>query len=131
MILCIPVTQDLGLRSPLSRHFGSAPIFMSVDTASLACRAIPNRDRHHEHGQCQPLQALAGEPFEAVVVGGIGAGALRKLGSAGLRVFLSEDATIEAALASLQSGLLPEATPETACSHHGGGHHDHEAPGTN
>jgi predicted Fe-Mo cluster-binding NifX family protein len=123
MNICIPVTQDLGLRSPVSMHFGSAPIFLAVDTESGTCRAIANRDLHHEHGMCQPLLSLAGEKFDGMVVGGIGMGALGKLQASGLRVFISDCATVEDALAGLKAGSLVEATAATACAHHGGGHH--------
>ena len=34
MNLCIPITEDQGLQSPVSGHFGSAPYFMIVDTGS-------------------------------------------------------------------------------------------------
>ena len=44
---------------------------------------------------------------------------------AGLRVFLSDCATVEAALAALEAGSLAEASAATACTHHGGGHHGH------
>ena len=79
MNLCIPVTQDNGIRSPVSLHFGSAPIFMVVDTESGTCRAITNGNLHHDHGMCQPLSQLAGERLDAMVVGGIGMGAFGKL----------------------------------------------------
>lgn len=126
MNLCFPVTADAGLKSPLSQHFGSAPLFVVFDTESGACRAIPNRNLHHGHGMCQPLASLAGEQLDGMVVGGIGMGALMKLGAAGIRVFLSEDATVEEAVAAYTSGSLREATPATACAHHGAGPHGHE-----
>jgi predicted Fe-Mo cluster-binding NifX family protein len=125
MNVCIPVTQDLGLQSPVSRHFGSAPIFLAVDTESGTCRAIMNRDLHHEHGMCQPLLSLAGEKFDRMVVGGIGMGALNKLQAAGLRVFLSDCATVDEALAALKAGSLVEANAAMACAHHGEGHGGH------
>jgi predicted Fe-Mo cluster-binding NifX family protein len=124
MNLCFPVTADAGLKSPLSQHFGSAPLFLVVDTESGACRAIPNRNLHHGHGMCQPLASLAGEHLDGVVVGGIGMGALMKLGAAGVRVFLSEEATVEEAVAAHAAGSLREASPASACAHHGAGPHD-------
>ena len=74
MNICIPVNADEGLASPVCAHFGSAPFFMIIDTASGACRALPNGNQHHAHGMCQPLAALAGENLDAIVVGGIGMG---------------------------------------------------------
>lgn len=126
MNLCIPVTSDEGLASPVSAHFGSAPIFLIVDTESGSCRAIPNRNLHDGHGMCQPLRLLAGERLDGVVAGGIGMGALGKLQSANLRVFLSECETVRDTIAALKAGALAEATAATACRHHQGhGPHGH------
>jgi len=122
MNLCIPVTEDKGLQSPVSGHFGSAPFFAIVDQDTGACRIIPNSDCHHSHGACHPLATLAGEGVDGVVVSGIGAGALNKLQAANIRVFLSEQPTAGDTLTAFKAGTLRAATPATACAHHGYGH---------
>ncbi|MEW6745540.1 MAG: NifB/NifX family molybdenum-iron cluster-binding protein [Planctomycetota bacterium] len=119
MTICIPVMKDQGLKSALSSHFGSAPLFMIVDTESGSCRAVRNENQHHGHGMCMPLQSLAGEQLDGVVVGGIGRGALVKLRAAGLRVFLAQHETVEEAVAALKAGTLRTVTPATACGQHG------------
>jgi predicted Fe-Mo cluster-binding NifX family protein len=121
--ICIPVLEDKGLDSPVSLHFGSAPVFLIVDTAGETCRAVPNKNLHHNHGMCQPLMALAGEDVNAVVVGGIGMGALGKLRAANIEVYLSDLPTVKETLAALGSGSLQPVTAQTACGHHGHGHH--------
>jgi predicted Fe-Mo cluster-binding NifX family protein len=121
MNICIPVLEDKGLESPVSAHFGSAPLFMVVDTESGNCRPVLNRNLHHGHGMCQPLLSLAGESLDGIVVGGIGMGALRKLQAANIRVYLSMLPTIEATLAAFKAGMLEPVTPDTACSGHGEG----------
>ena len=63
--------------------------------------------------------------MDAMVVGGIGMGALGKLKAAGIRVFFSEHPTVEETVAAFQDGRLREVTPATACVHHGDGHHGH------
>jgi predicted Fe-Mo cluster-binding NifX family protein len=128
MNICIPVTADQGLTSPVCAHFGSAPFFMIVDTDSGACRALPNNNQHHAHGMCQPLAALAGEQLDAIVVGGIGMGALNKLLAGGLRVYQAQHPTVELTLAALRANELRGMTPAGACGHHGqdhAHHHDH------
>jgi predicted Fe-Mo cluster-binding NifX family protein len=125
MNLCIPVTEDNGLRSPVSAHFGSAPLFLIFDTDSGACRALPNKNLHHGHGMCQPLMSLAGEQLDGIAVGGIGMGALNKLQAANVRVFISGESTVEETVAAFKSGSLREATPAMACGHHGHGPHGH------
>lgn len=107
-------------------HFGSAPAFLIVDTDSRICRAVANTNQHHGHGMCAPLASLKGERIDAVVVGGIGAGALGKLAAAGIAVHLSEHPTVRETVDAVVAGSLPAMSPALACGQHGHGHaHDH------
>jgi ArsR family transcriptional regulator len=117
--ICIPVTRDEGLESPVSSHFGSAPVFVVCDTETGAVHPVGNRQVVHEHGACRPLDALAGESIDALIVGGIGQGALMKLRAAGIRVFRAAESTVRGSLDALGRGELAELGPEEACSHHG------------
>jgi predicted Fe-Mo cluster-binding NifX family protein len=121
MNICIPITEDKGLQSPLSPHFGSAPMFMIVDTVSGSCRAILNHNSHHGHGMCQPLASLAGEKLDGMVVGGIGMGALDKLEGRGIQAFLAEHPTVAETIEAFKAGRLRRVTPKTACAGHGRG----------
>lgn len=129
MNLCIPVTADRGPDSPVSGHFGSAPLFLIVDTDDGACRVLDNRHSHHEHGRCRPLEALQGEAVDAVIVGGIGMGALTRLWQSGVEVYRTPHPTVGAALAAFGAGTLQPMTPEDACAHHGGQHAGEGRPG--
>jgi predicted Fe-Mo cluster-binding NifX family protein len=120
MNICIPVTDDKGLESPVCAHFGSAPLFLIVDTENGTCHAISNRNLNHGHGMCQPLLSLAGERVDGMVVGGIGMGALGKLQAANIQVYLSEFPTAAATIEAFKAGKLKVVTPQTACGHHGG-----------
>ncbi|MBP7678618.1 MAG: NifB/NifX family molybdenum-iron cluster-binding protein [Thermoanaerobaculia bacterium] len=122
MNLCIPVTADRGLESPVSGHFGSAPLYLLVDSETRATRALSNARAVHEHGACRPLDALAGETIDALVVGGIGAGALAKLRGAGIRVFRATAPTASACLDAFLRSEVEEIDPAGACAGHG---HDH------
>lgn len=126
MNVCVPINQDEGLNSRVCGHFGSAPAFLLANTESGSCEVISNHNSHHAHGMCQPLQALAGASPDAVIVGGIGMGALLKLNAAGIRVFLAAAPTVAENLTALREGRLAEARPETACGHPGhAGPHAH------
>lgn len=118
MKLCIPVTADEGLASPVSRHFGSAPAFLFVDTETRACRFKANDNQHHAHGMCTPLAALQGEPVDALVVGGIGRGALAKLQQASIQIYLSEHATVAEVVEALEAGRLRTLRDDQACAGH-------------
>jgi predicted Fe-Mo cluster-binding NifX family protein len=121
MQICIPVLEDRGLESPVCAHFGSAPAFLIVETDSGTCRVIANENQHHAHGMCQPLAALAGEPVEGIVVGGIGMGALMKLQAAGVAVFQAVHPTVRETVAAFTAGQLQPVGQEHAC----GGRHGH------
>ncbi|RPI22946.1 MAG: diguanylate cyclase [Acidobacteria bacterium] len=122
MKICIPVEDDNGLKSRVCQHFGSAPAFAVVDTESGNYRAIVNRNQHHGHGMCAPLASLEGEQIDAMVVGGIGMGALNRLNSANIQVYLSENETVAETLEKFQAGSLKQVMPNMACGHHGHGH---------
>lgn len=129
MKLCIPVEQDNGLDSVVCAHFGSAPFFLMIDTDTQACRAITNRNQHHAHGVCQPLAALAGENPDAIVVGGIGRGALMRLVEGGLRVYQATSGTARQITEALNAGRLAPMTERETCGGHGHAHAHHHGPG--
>ena len=123
MNICIPVNEDNGLNSTVCAHFGSAPIFMIIDSDTGDCRPILNRNLHHGHGMCMPLQALQGERIDAMVVGGIGMGALNKLNAAGIRVYIAEKPTVSETIDALKADALRLMQPGMACAGHSHGHH--------
>jgi predicted Fe-Mo cluster-binding NifX family protein len=126
MKICFPTTSNEGLLSDVYGHFGSAPMFLVVDTATGAVKEQVNRDLGHAHGQCRPMHALRGQGVDAIVVGGIGAGALMGLNRAGLKVYRKTGSTIADNLACLAQKELPELTPDQVCGGHSGAHgHGH------
>lgn len=122
MKIAFPTQNDEGLDSQVHGHFGSARFFVFTDTESETVSSIENPDRVHLHGQCQPLNALNGEPVDVVVAGGIGGGALRKLNAAGIRVFRSAEGTVRDNLQLMAGGRLEEYSPFHTCGAHGSDH---------
>ncbi|MFH2002277.1 MAG: NifB/NifX family molybdenum-iron cluster-binding protein [Planctomycetota bacterium] len=122
MKICIPVEEDQGMDSRVCAHFGSAPLFMIIDSDTKACEAISNSNMHHQHGMCSPLAALAGHQIDGLVVGGIGMGALVKLQAAGIQAFLAESPTVKETIDAYLAGNLKPVTAQTACGQHGQGH---------
>lgn len=123
MKICFPVETFNGLKSIPYGHFGSAPHFVICDAATKEVRLIENGDLGHEHGKCQPIKALSGETVDAVIVGGIGAGAIRKLGSMGIKTFKAISGDIEENLKALTNGTLQEFSANHTCNHDGCSHH--------
>ena len=121
MKLCIPISEDRGLDSPICGHFGSAPAFLLVDTETRAHRVFTNADAHHEHGHCAPIEKLAQERVDAFVVGGIGGGALARLLATGAAVYRGSLGPAAESIAALSRGGLSRVTPADTCGHHHGG----------
>ncbi len=121
MRICFPVQNDKGLDSSVYNHFGSASVFVVYDTASDSVASVINRDQHHEHGACNPLKALDGQQIDAVVVGGIGAGALTRLHQAGIKVHRSPGGTVRENVAFFAEQRLPELSIQGCCGGHGAG----------
>lgn len=128
MKIAFPTQMNTGLQSIVYGHFGSAPFFVVADTADNSTDSFENPDRVHLHGQCQPLKALNGRKIDAVVVGGIGSSALRRLNSAGVRVYRAVKGTVADNLSLITAGQLPEFDITHTCSGHdidGGCSHIH------
>ena len=122
MKVCFPVQENEGMASQIFDHFGSAPMFVVVNTDTGAVTTINNSDQIHEHGACNPVAGLGGHQVDAIVVGGIGGGALHKLNSSGLRVFQAQEGTIDKNMELFKTDDLPEFMPGHTCGGHGHSH---------
>ncbi len=115
------VQRDEGLESKVYNHFGSAPMFVVVETGAAEAQAIHNKDLNHAHGACSPMKALGGQQIDALVVRGIGGGALLRLNAMGVKVYAAEAQTIRENLQLLSRNRLPELSMNNVCqAHHGG-----------
>jgi predicted Fe-Mo cluster-binding NifX family protein len=119
MKVCFPVKDVVDFESEVYGHFGSAPAFVFVDTETEDISSVRNADMHHQHGMCNPVAALDGKQVDAVVVGGIGGGALMKLQRSGIRVYRAAARSIKENLELFRSGELAEFLPGHTCGSHG------------
>jgi predicted Fe-Mo cluster-binding NifX family protein len=65
--------------------------------------------------------ALDGKSVEAMVVGGIGAGAITKLNAMGVKVYAAAASTVKENLELLSQDKLEELSVNNACRAHQGG----------
>jgi predicted Fe-Mo cluster-binding NifX family protein len=121
MKVCFAVEKDEGMNSTVYGHFGSAPAFVVVDTDKNGLTVVDNRDMDHVHGACNPIQAIGGQAVDAVVVGGIGAGAINGLNAKGIKVYSASAATVKQNIDLFKAGKLPLLTLQHACGGHTGG----------
>ena len=115
MNVAIPVDEYQGLESQVYGHFGSAPMFVLVDSETMAVRALDNPNAVHEHGHCNPMKSLGAARPEAVLVGGIGMGAVIGLRQAGIRVWRAPQGTVGDAVRLFNKGELPELVDRATC----------------
>ncbi len=120
MKVAFAVQGNEGIESKVYDHFGSAPAFIIVDTEGKEVLTVNNKDLHHVHGACNPIMALDGKSVDAMVVGGIGAGALAKLNALGIKVYEAGAPTVNENLALLSENKLQELSVQNACRAHQG-----------
>ena len=114
------VEVNEGLDSAVYGHFGSAPAFVIVDTELDQVSAVDNKNAHHVHGACNPVMALGGNNVDAMVVGGIGPGAIMRLSELGISVYRALAATVGENMTLLQGNRLPLISLNESCQQHGG-----------
>lgn len=117
MKICIPTMGASGLDDQISEHFGRAQSFTIIDTISGKVDVIVNNGEHVCGGGA-PVERLRAARPDVVVCGGLGAGALRMLGSLGYKVYCGANGTVHDAVEMYMGGKLQEATVEGACQHH-------------
>ena len=121
MKICFPVQKDDGMDSIVYNHFGSAPMFVVVDSSTGTRSTIHNNDQHHTHGACNPMKALNNQNVNTIVVGGIGAGALTRLNAMGISVHRSGAPSIRENMALLEKQVLPLYSVQSCCGGHASG----------
>jgi predicted Fe-Mo cluster-binding NifX family protein len=114
------VHSDQGIESMVYDHFGSAPAFIIVDAVTKVPLTVNNKDLNHVHGACNPIAALDGHSVNAMVVGGIGSGAINKLNAMGVKVYAAAALTVKENLGLLIENKLQELSPLDACRSHQG-----------
>jgi predicted Fe-Mo cluster-binding NifX family protein len=119
MNICIPIEKDEGLSSAVYGHFGSAPYFAIYNTQSKEMEVINNGNLHHSHGQCSPISALSGKSVDILATGGIGAGAIERLRTMGVKVCrVGSGHTIADIIQIHEQDGLKEVQGNDVCDHH-------------
>ena len=129
MKVCIPVTADKGLESPVSEHFGKAPLHIVIESNSMEWEFVKKEGDcdADSHGHCLPATLLLEMGVEVVLCKGIGRGAMAKLLSHDIAVHRTEEATALKSLENWLDQLLPFVSEKDLCPghHHKGAGHRH------
>lgn len=121
MKICFPIQEFKDLDSKVYAHFGSAETFALFDTETSVLTPVANAALHEHGSGCNPFAKLGGTEVDALVVGGIGAGALNRLLQSGIRIYRAEAPTIGENIALLQKKMLPAFGLTDTCAGHAGG----------
>jgi predicted Fe-Mo cluster-binding NifX family protein len=114
----IPVTNNRGVDSQLSEHFGRAPFFavfdFDEDGQILSSRAVPNESEHFGGVGFPPDRILQLNP-DAVITYGMGPRALTRFQNAGVAVLRANASLVKDVLSAYAKDRLEELTE--GCHH--------------
>ena len=114
--------QGSDLEAPSNPRFGRCPMFVFVDTETMAFEAIPNPAASASGGAgIQAAQFVVEQGTEAVLTGNVGPNAAQVLQAADVPVYLNNESTIKASVAAFKEGRLAKAQGATVAAHAGMG----------
>ncbi len=121
IVLAVPSMGDGGMDVERSGHFGRCDCFTVVEIADGAVaevRIVANPP--HEEGGClRPVNLLAGEGVNALVVAGIGGRPLAGFNDAGITVYFdNERPLVRDAVDALIAGEVEVIDPSYVCGGH-------------
>lgn len=117
--VAIPSELPGGLQALRSGHFGRCECFTLVDVrdGEVVDVSVVRNAPHVDGGCLTPVMALAQEGVDALVVDGIGGRPLAGFHEVGISVYRGAGETVEATIATLTTGDLPQVGLEGACQH--------------
>ena len=121
--IAIPSNGDGGLKGTRAGHFGHCDVFTFVDVENGEIKAVTTlANQEHAQGGCMvPVNLLADNRVNALVVGGIGMRPLMGFRQVGIDVFHDDQrADIEPVVMDLIQGKLAEITNDQVCGGGGG-----------
>lgn len=121
VVLAVPSNGEGGLDVERSGHFGRCDCFTVVDIedgAVTGVRVVANPP--HEEGGClRPVQLLAGEGVNALVVAGIGGRPLAGFNDAGITVYFDNTLpVVRDVISALVAGQVEVIDPSYVCGGH-------------
>ena len=122
--IAIPSMKEGGLDGKRAGHFGHCDTFTLVDVKDGAIEKISTiANQNHVQGGCMvPVNLLADNQVNALIVGGIGMRPLMGFRQAGIDVYHDDQRPeIKPVVMDLIAGRLPEITNDQVCGG-GGGH---------
>jgi len=111
-----------GLDAPFSPVFGRYPVFVIVDTDTMAFETIPNQAMSAGGGAgIQAAQDVAAHGISAVVTGSVGPNAYQVLAAAGISIYTFPVGTVRQAAEAYKAKQLEQVASATGPAHAGMG----------
>ncbi|BBO75268.1 dinitrogenase iron-molybdenum cofactor biosynthesis [Desulfosarcina widdelii] len=123
--IAVPSMEAGGLNGKRSGHFGHCDVFTLIDVKDGAIEKVsilPNQS--HVQGGCMvPVNLLADNQVNALIVGGIGMRPLMGFRQVGIEVYHDDQRPdIRPVVEDLIAGKLPMIADNQVCGGGGGGH---------
>jgi len=121
--IAVPSNGEGGLEGTRSGHFGHCDVFtfIDVDNGEIKDVSILQNQEHVQGGCMVPVNLLAGNKVNALIVGGIGMRPLMGFKQVGISVYHDEQrAEIRPVVEDLIAGKLPEIRNDQVCGGGGG-----------
>jgi predicted Fe-Mo cluster-binding NifX family protein len=118
--VAVPSVAPGGLQAQRSGHFGRCDVFTIVDIENnkvIGVKAVDNVD-HTEGGCLVPVNLLAGQGVDSIVVSGMGMRPLLGFREAGIRVLMGEGMTVIDSIKSYINGGLTDMSEDFVCGGH-------------
>ncbi len=120
MRLAVPSVGNGGLEAERSGHFGHCDCFTLVDIEDGEIKEVTTlKNLPHEEGGClRPVNLLAGEGVNAIVVAGMGARPLSGFNGVGITVYYEgQTPQVGAVVSKVIKGEVEIMSSDQACSH--------------
>ncbi|MFB6133564.1 MAG: NifB/NifX family molybdenum-iron cluster-binding protein [Halanaeroarchaeum sp.] len=123
MRACLPTTDDAGVEADVSDHFGRAPYYTIVDTATGDVEVVENKSRHRG-GEQMPPTFVAEQDVDVVVLDHVGKRGMNLFETHGIDVYEVQAGTVEAAIDAFDPDESRRLGMDDAHSH--GDEHGHD-----
>ncbi len=117
MKVCVPTMGRGGMNDTVSPHFGRAPTFTIVDIETKEVEVLPNTSEHMGGVKLAP-EIVAEADAQIMLCSGLGSRAVQMFRQFGIEVFVGAGGIVKDMISNWESGMLQEATEETACREH-------------
>lgn len=121
MVLAVPSVAEGGLEAERSGHFGRCDCFTVVEIADGTVKGVRIVDNppHVDGGCLRPVQLLAGEGVNALVVAGIGGRPLAGFNEAGIGVYFDNELPrVQEVVDAMLAGTVDLIDPGFVCGGH-------------